>query len=375
MIAQTYRPQTLDEIIGHDKIVKELKDRFQKGTYPQVSYFTGLSGGGKTTLAFNIAKIIQCEHKINAYTPCNKCDHCKDVNKESFMHGTFMFNSSNLDIESMRGIEDLTNTTSFVSNKKVIILDELQELSSNKKAQKNLLKALERENKEIYFILLSMDDGKVDKAIRNRAVTYKLYPIDYMKIAEYLYGICTKMNIELDEVKTDILFTVSQNSGGSVRQACAYLERVIEGGIWNEKELIDILHITTDSQINELAIKLIDADPSIFEKEITDEVLQRVKSNLIDLSKVLVGARLEQYRLSSLQGLIGYKNATIEKTYGVIDTLNDLFKFPYINKEIIDSVLIKLFLNKSEVKVIPSVPVSPIPVQSVEEQPKRRRVG
>jgi DNA polymerase III delta prime subunit len=276
----------------------------------------------------------------------------------------------------MRAIEDLTNTTSFVSNKKVIIIDELQELSGNKKAQKNLLKALEKENKETYFILLSMDDGKVDRAVKNRAVTYKLYPVDYMKIAEYLYNICSKMNVELDEAKTDILFTVAQNSGGSVRQACAYLERVIEGNIWNEAELIDILHITTDSQINDMAIKLIDANPSIFEKDITEEILQRVKLNLIDMSKLLVGAKLEQYKMNSLQGLSGYKNANLENVYGVIETLNELFNFPYINKEIIDSILIKLFLkNKHSIPVVESPKVEPEKKQEViEEQPKRRRV-
>lgn len=375
MISIKFRPQLLTEVIGHEKIVNEISDRFRKKNYPQVSYFTGLSGGGKTTLAFNIAKIIQCQHKIDEITPCNKCEHCMDVNKESFMLGTFMFNASNLDIDSMRAIEDLTNTTSFISDKKVIIIDELQELSSNKKAQKNLLKALEKENKEVYFILLSMDDGKVDKAIKNRSVTYKLYPIDYFKIAEYLYKICEQMELTLSEDQTNILFTVAQNSGGSVRQACSYLERVIAGNIWSEEELVSILHITTESQINDYAIMLIDKNPLIFESEISEEIIQRVKTNLIDLAKILTGAKIEAYRHNLLKGLVGYKNASLSKVHSIIETLNELFKFPYVNKEIIDSILIKLFVNEpTKIVSEPQRVTTQVETSQTEEVPKRRRV-
>ena len=272
MIAQTYRPKTLDQIIGHDRIVKEIKDRFIKNTYPQVSYFTGITGGGKTTFAYNIAKVIQCKNKVNDYTPCNECSFCKDINKESFIQGTYMFNASNLDIEAMRYIEELSSSTSFVSDKKVIIIDEFQELNSNKKAQKNLLKALEKEIKDLYFILLSMDDSKVDKSIKNRSVTYKLYPIEYSKIAEYLYNICSFEKLELNENQTDILFTIAENSNGSVRQACAYLERVIQGSLWDRESLEETLHFVNDNTINDLCLKIVNQDVSLFENEITEEV-------------------------------------------------------------------------------------------------------
>lgn len=375
MIAQTYRPKTLDEIIGHDRIVKEIKDRLIKKSYPQVSYFTGITGGGKTTFAYNIAKVIQCKNKINDYTPCNECSFCKDINKESFINGTYMFNASNIDIETMRYIEDLTNTTSFVSDKKVIIIDEFQELNNNKKAQKNLLKALEKESKDLYFILLSMDDSKVDKSIKNRSVLYKLYPIEYSKIAEYLYGICSKENISLSEDQISILFTIAENSGGSVRQACAYLERVIQGSLWDKKSLEETLHFVNDNTINELCLKIINQDVTLFETEISEEVLQKIKTNFIDLLKYNLGVPLNQYRKTILNDLIGYKKATIDKLKFIIETLNETFNFPYLNKEIIDFIIIKLFIKKhfnSETSISETVLQNTSSTIN-QDQPKRRR--
>ena len=369
MISQEYRPQTLEKIIGHDKIVQEVKTRFENDNWPQVSYFTGLSGGGKTTFALNIAKIIQCTNKVDKHTPCNSCEQCNDINKESFSLGTYMFNSSNLDTEAMRDIEELTTTTSWISNKIVIILDELQELNSNKKAQKNLLKALEKVNKEVYFILLSMDDSKVDKAIKSRSITFKLYSVDPMIIGEYLYNICVDKGLEIDENKSDILITVAQNSGGSVRQGCSYLERVISGNLWNQEELIKALHFVNNVAINNICLHLIDSNPELFDIEITEETIDKVKTNLIRLSKHQVGAKLSPYEKSQLEGLIGYKNATIERLLFIIETLNELFRFPYVNKEIIDSTLIKLFMQKKEKTIFKESLPEVIP----QEEPKRRR--
>jgi len=373
MIAQTYRPKILNEIVGHDRIVKEIKDRFTKNSYPQVSYFTGFTGTGKTTFAFNVAKIIQCQNKINQFTPCNTCSYCNDINKESFIKGTYMFNASNLDIEAMRYIEELSMTTSFISDKKVIIIDEFQELNSNKKAQKNLLKALEKEIKNIYFILLSMDDSKVDKSIKNRSVQYKLYPIEYSKIAEYLYNVCVNEKIELNESQTDILFTIAENSGGSVRQACSYLERVIQGSLWDRKSLEEALHFVNDQTINDLCLKIINQDSTLFETDITEEVIQKIKFNIIELLKYNVGAKLDPYRKKLLEGLIGYKKATNDRLIFILDTLNEIFKYPYLNKEIIDSILIKLFINKNVDEVIQNEIVQNNNENTIQEKPKRRR--
>jgi DNA polymerase-3 subunit gamma/tau len=367
VIAQEYRPKVLDEIIGHSSIVKEIKDRFIKKTYPQVSYFTGITGTGKTTLAYNVAKVIQCENKINDYTPCNECSFCKDINKESFIKGTYMFNASNLDIEAMRYIEELTNTTSFISDKKIIIIDEFQELSSNKKAQKNLLKALEKPMDDLYFILLSMDDSKVDKSIKNRSVMYKLYPVDFYEIAKYLYSICEKEKVTLSEDQTNILFTIAENSGGSVRQACAYLDRVIESDLWTKESLEKILHFVNDDTVSNLCLMLIDNNPDLFKANVSEEIILKMRYQLVELCKHLLGVELEQYKKTQISKLIGYKKATLPKLKSLINGLNAVYNYPYLNQEIIDTVLLNMYVDSFDNVT------SEITSVSSEATPKRRR--
>jgi DNA polymerase III subunit gamma/tau len=387
MISIDYRPRILDEVIGHDKIVSEIKNRFKNNDFPKVTLFSGMSGIGKTTLSYIAAKIIQCSDKVDEFTPCNKCPNCIDVDKQSFMYGTFMYNCSNVDIETMRSIEDLTNTQSWVSDKKVIILEELQELSGNRKAMKNILKMLESSSKDTYFIMSTMDLQKIEKAIVNRSITYKLYPVDSMTIGEYLYNLCSSKGIVLNEEQAAVLITIAENSFGSVRQACSYLERVISGNIWSEAELKTVLHFTNYSDINNVLKLLIDSDPQVFLLPLEEEILQKVRSNAVKLAKSLIGTNLSGWEKSQLEGVLGYKPATLERVYEVIEILNDTFKFPYLNKEIIESIIIKLFLNSKSKTVLmeSSQPIKPSIIETLPSndkeadsesqnaEPKRRR--
>jgi hypothetical protein len=73
------------------------------------------------------------------------------------------------------------------------------------------------------------------------------------------------------------------------------------------------------------------------------------------------------------------KKLNVENLSFIIETLNETFKYPYLNKEIIDSILIKLFLNKnfvetnkeSELKVDQETSITKNEVS--QEQTKRRR--
>src|ERR1022692_3468443 len=56
-----YRPKTLDEVIGHNAVVKSLESSFSKSTVPHAYLFIGESGVGKTTLARLLAKQFNCD--------------------------------------------------------------------------------------------------------------------------------------------------------------------------------------------------------------------------------------------------------------------------------------------------------------------------
>lgn len=371
LLYQKYRPLQFKDVIGHDKIVKELISIFEKDSFPQVISIEGITGTGKTTLARIIAKVLNCQNKPTKSTSCDKCEVCNDINNENFAIGAHELNASMLDTESVRDIENLTNTQSFVTDKTIIMIDELQELAGNKKASKVLLKLLERKNSDLHFILMTMDSAKLDKAILNRCTSFKLRPIKSDVIADNLIQILEKENFEVKtEEQANVVFAIAEASGGSVRQSISYLERFIEGNIQTEKELLEVLNITTTSTTNELCLKLIDKDASIFKIELTQEILDSIRRNISTLFQALIGVELEVWQKNNIQGLLGYKKATKEGLLEILEVLDMTFKYPYLNREIINTILFRLFVKSQPEKVLLKEEIKP---EVSLNEPKRRR--
>ena len=51
MLAEKYRPKTLDEVIGQDKVIRAMRHYLDSATSGLAFLLTGPSGSGKTTLA------------------------------------------------------------------------------------------------------------------------------------------------------------------------------------------------------------------------------------------------------------------------------------------------------------------------------------
>lgn len=345
---QKYRPKTLDEIYGHDKEKQDIKNRFFSNKFPQVVYISGTTGVGKTTFAMTISKLIQCENPIidsnnNIYNPCNNCIYCNDINHEEYRYSTLLYNGSNLGVDDIRDIEKKVISIPIVSNNTVIIIDELQELYYNKKAQKSLLKVLETHLDDVYFILLSMDDSKVDKAIKSRGVRYFLKHLTFDKIADYLYKICLCEGIVLDELKSNVLLTISESVGGSVRDAVSILERVIYSDLWNEELIAIEFGIRTNSEVIDVVNKILKIDKSLYLVDMNENLYTRVR-NVIDLLyKDMIGLNLNFYENSLVSSFRNTVN--MSRLVEVIDLFYEIdFRF---NNSYTDTVynyfLFKLF--------------------------------
>lgn len=229
----TYCPKSLNEVVGHKEIVSELQKRAEKNNFSQCMYFTGMSGIGKTVLAHIVAKHLLCENKINN-EPCNECFICRGIdNQESVLNYTEICSSSYGKDEIIELIDKSFKKVGFTKDKKkVIFINELQEIKS-RAGEKTLLMALERPSTNTYWILASMDDDAVDKAIKNRCAQYYLKPIKVNDIVLKLNSICELEKIG-NENKEVILKLISEHSGGSLRQAISILERIIYGDLWTE---------------------------------------------------------------------------------------------------------------------------------------------
>lgn len=138
-----YRPNTLEELLGHEGVVTRLKGIAESGNLPNAIMFLGPPSAGKTTMARALAAAV------------NGVD---DVSK---------LGSDYLEINcsDKRGIDDVRDIVEKSkykprNKKRVIVLDEVQGLISNAQAAAALLKPLEEPSKDTLWILCSMDPGK-----------------------------------------------------------------------------------------------------------------------------------------------------------------------------------------------------------------------
>ena len=61
VLARKYRPQTFDDLIGQEAMVKTLRNAFASGRIAQAYMLTGVRGVGKTTTARIIARALNYE--------------------------------------------------------------------------------------------------------------------------------------------------------------------------------------------------------------------------------------------------------------------------------------------------------------------------
>lgn len=64
-----------NNIIGHEEVIRHLKNAIETGKVSHSYIFTGEPGSGKKLLAGTFAATLQCEEQ--GTEPCQKCDSCK----------------------------------------------------------------------------------------------------------------------------------------------------------------------------------------------------------------------------------------------------------------------------------------------------------
>jgi len=214
-----YRPQKLEDVIGHDSIVKSLPLALKKGT--QSFLLTGPSGVGKTTLARIAARMGGCSK--NTITEVNAASHTG--------------------VDDMRGVLEMLQFRPFGEvEKRAIILDECHMLS--KSAWNSLLKAVEEPPEFILWFLCTTDPTKVPATIKTRCVAYHLKLLQEREIRKIVAQVAKQEGIKLRE---DIFSLVcGQAAGGSPRQALTNLATCREAS--TKKEASDLLRSALESE-------------------------------------------------------------------------------------------------------------------------------
>lgn len=224
-----YRPESLDEVIGQDSVVKSLGKLFKSGL-PHAFLFTGGSGTGKTTLARIIAKGAGCGDggvmEIDAATHTG-IDAWREIAK-GLQYATFGKNST-----------------------KFVIVDECHQLS--KSSWNSLLKIIEEPSPHLFFALCTTEPGKVPKTIKTRCHKYDLKDVRPDDLSDLLEYVAEEEDIELPKGS---LALIAREAGGSPREALVYLSQA--RGCDSKSEVAEVLRAPSeDSEVYEFCKFLI----------------------------------------------------------------------------------------------------------------------
>lgn len=272
MFSINYKAKNFSEIVGHNKIISEFKRRSTDLSFPEVMFFMGEPGSGKTAVASIIAKLINCKspvkNKEGYFDPCDTCPSCLAINSETFGRDTYLFNASQMGKEEVLKLEDLVSYFPSWDKNIVILIDEAHELRSVS-AKGATKKLLEKKRQNVFFILCTSDKDAFTPEIKRRGQVYLFNQIDSTSIADYLVTIIQKEGLFEtipEEFLTKGVFTIAEGSGGSPGYAISLLERCLSGQIYTETEIVKELGLISEQKAVNILADLLQKKPSVFEE-------------------------------------------------------------------------------------------------------------
>ena len=220
---RTCRPETFQEILGQEHIVKILKNQVESQSLSHAYLFCGTRGTGKTTTARILAKAVNCLAEDSK--PCGVCSHCKAIKEGQFLDVIEIDAASNNGVENIRELRESVKYPPAIGSKKVYIIDEVHMLSTG--AFNALLKTLEEPPEHVMFILATTEPQKLPPTILSRCMRLDFRRVSQKVIADNMKDICNHRGVMITE---DAVRLLANSADGSVRDGLSILDQVLAGG-------------------------------------------------------------------------------------------------------------------------------------------------
>lgn len=179
-------------IIGNEKIKRDLENVIKNGKISHSYLFIGNKGIGKFLFAKEFAKAILCTNDIK---PCNKCKSCLEFDNDN--HPDFYYiglkDESSIKIETIRKMQSKVQELPIVSKKKVYIIDDSEYMT--KEAQNCLLKTIEEPPEFVTVILITSNENQILNTIKSRCLKIYFQNIDDNVLKQYLESVQGFQNI------------------------------------------------------------------------------------------------------------------------------------------------------------------------------------
>jgi len=163
-----------NEIFSHGKEIELLKSYISSGKIPHALLFSGLKGIGKTKVAHEFFKALNC-----LKTPGDACESCSSCTKaNNYRHPDLLRilpDGSEIKVENIRNVTGELGLRPFEAAFRVIIIEPAELM--NKSSSNALLKTLEEPPRGTILILVSHKPGLLIPTIISRCQEVSFKPI------------------------------------------------------------------------------------------------------------------------------------------------------------------------------------------------------
>jgi DNA polymerase-3 subunit gamma/tau len=227
VLARKYRPQSFDDLIGHEAMVRTLKNAFAANRIAHAYILTGVRGVGKTTTARILARALNYvgpngEDKGPQLDMAEEGRHCRAIAESRHPDVIEMDAASRTGVGDIRELIEGVRYGPIEARYKVYIIDEVHMLSIA--AFNALLKTLEEPPPHVKFIFATTEIRKVPATVLSRCQRFDLRRIDSHLLTDHLAAIAEKEGVT---IARENLAMITRAAEGSVRDALSILDQVI----------------------------------------------------------------------------------------------------------------------------------------------------
>ena len=217
-----YRPHTLEDVVGQDVVVQQIRNSFKNNMLHHAYVFCGPYGNGKTTMARIMAAMENCEHGPTL-TPCGKCKNCKAIFAGKSIDVKEIDAASNRSIDDIKDLKNETAMATIQARTKYIILDEAHSLTPQ--AAEAALKLIEEPPPGVRFILATTNPEKLKDTVLSRCIMVNFKKVDWYDIYQNLEKVAKMEGVKVEE---EALKIAAKGAKNSVRSSLQNLQKLIQ---------------------------------------------------------------------------------------------------------------------------------------------------